>query len=141
MTGDNGVPGQLRITEDSRQAREVLCVLPCRQKKPWSHAPVHSGLSSRARSPYLPAAQSVGVSDPSGQEWPIQHGLHCAALVKSVALEYLPDAHGIGDAEPSMQKYPGVQSRQFVMPRAGWCFPGEHCAHVSAPLSRATLPG
>eukprot|EP00966_Prymnesium_polylepis_P239074 5529692-Prymnesium_polylepis.1 len=46
-----------------------------------------------------------------------------------------------GSTEPSTQNEPAKQSRQPTCPRAGWCLPGSHRAHVAVPLFGAALPG
>eukprot|EP00966_Prymnesium_polylepis_P144682 3341051-Prymnesium_polylepis.3 len=89
----------------------------------------------------VPAAQAVCCTLPVGAKKPGSVGVHCAALVRLVALENEPCLHGSAADAPRGQKEPPSHLLHLVALGDDWYVPPAHLSHSLAPGAGATVPG
>ena len=105
---------------------------------PRTHA-VHS--PSPPVGAIVPAAHTVWCTLPVVAKKPGSACVHCAALVRSVALENEPSLHGSGADAPREQKEPHSHLMHLVALGDDWYVPPAQRSHALAPCAEATVPG
>ena len=90
----------------------------------------------------VPGAHGVAASDPTEQNSPSPHGMHCSAFVMTVMELFLcvPPGQGSGAAAPSWQYEPAAHALHAVAPSISWNVPGEHLVHASCAASALYVP-